>query len=54
METRVGSVTSVIASMYFDIKRSIDEDLKKMQAVMTHAKGTGIVFAIDSNARSTS
>jgi len=25
-----------------------------MQAVMTHAKGMGIVFAIDSNARSTS
>ena len=54
METRVGSVTFVIASTYFDIKRSIDEDLKKMQAVMTQAKGTGIVFAIDSNATSTS
>ena len=25
METRVGKVTIVIASMYFDIKRSIDE-----------------------------
>jgi len=29
MDTRVGSVTFVIASMYFDIKRSIDEDLEK-------------------------
>ena len=28
METRVGKVTFIIASMYFDIKRSIDEDLK--------------------------
>jgi hypothetical protein len=54
METRLGSATLVIASMYFDIKRSTDEDLKKIQAVMIHAKGTGIVFAIDSNARSTS
>jgi hypothetical protein len=29
METRGGKVTFVIASMYFDIKRSIDDDLKK-------------------------
>jgi hypothetical protein len=29
METRVGSATFVIASMCFDIKRSINEDLKK-------------------------
>ena len=40
--------------MYFDIKRPIDYDLQKMQAVMTHAKGMGIVFEIDSNERSTS
>jgi len=50
----VGSDTFVVASMYFDIKRPIDYDLQKMQAVMTHAKGMGIVFAIDSNARSKS
>jgi hypothetical protein len=53
MEAVVGSVTFVESSMYFDIKRHIDGDLK-MQAVMTHAKGMGIVFAIDSNARPTS
>ena len=47
MEVRVGSDTFVVASMYFDIKRPIDYDLQKMQAVMTHAKGMGIVFAID-------
>jgi hypothetical protein len=54
MEIGVGSVTFVVASMYFDINRPIDDDLQKMQAVITHAKGMGIVFAIDSNARSTS
>lgn len=54
METRVGRVTFVVASMYFDINRPIDDNLQKMQAVMTHVKGKGIVFAIDSNARSTS
>ena len=48
METRVGSVTFVVASVYFDINRPIDDDLQKMQAVITHAKGMGIVFAIDS------
>jgi len=53
METKVGRVTFVVASMYFDIKRPIDEDLEKMQAVLKHASGTEMVFAIDSNARST-
>ena len=53
METRVGSATLVIASMYFDIKRSIEIDLNKMQAIITYAKEMGIIFAIDSNARST-
>jgi hypothetical protein len=37
METRVGRVTFVIAGMYFDIKRSPDEDFKKMHAVLKHA-----------------
>ena len=48
----MGSATLVIASMYFDFKRSIDKDLKRMKAATAHAKGTGIVFAIDSNAKS--
>jgi exonuclease III len=54
MEVRVGRDTFVVASTYFDIKRPIDYDLQKMQAVMTRAKGMEIVFAMDSNARSTS
>jgi hypothetical protein len=54
VETRVGKVTLIIVSMYFDINRPIDIDLQKMQTIITHAKGVGIIFAIDSNARSTS
>jgi hypothetical protein len=54
METRVGSGTFMIASMYFDIERPIEDDLQKKQAIITHAKETGIIFAIDSNTRSTS
>ena len=53
METRVGYSTFVIASMYFDIGRPIEVDLNKMQAIITYAKDMGIIFAIDSNARST-
>jgi len=53
METRAGNANLVIASMYFDIKRSIEIDLNKMQAIITYAKKMGIIFAIESNARST-
>ena len=54
VETRVEKVTLIIVSMYFDINRPIDIDLQKMQTVIMHAKGVGIIFALDSNARSTS
>jgi hypothetical protein len=43
----------IIRSMYFDIKRQIEYDLNKIKAIMQHAKGTGTILAIDSNARST-
>jgi len=54
LETKVGNATLVIAGMYFDINRPIDYDLQKMHAIIMHANGVGIVFAVDSNARSTS
>jgi len=54
LETKVDNITLIIASMYFDINRPIYTDLQKMEATLTHAEGTGIIFAIDSNSRSTS
>jgi len=39
--------------MYFDINRQIEGDLNKIEAIMQHAKGTGTIIAMDSNARST-
>ena len=54
VELRLGRAIIIVASIYFDIKRSIQEDLKKMQAVINHAKGIEKIFSIDSNARSTS
>jgi hypothetical protein len=52
-EIRAGSATFLVASMYFDIQRPIEVDLNKMQAIITYAKEMGIIFPIDSNARST-
>jgi len=44
----------IIASMYFDINRHIEYDLNKIEAIIKHAKGAGILLAIDSNSRSIS
>jgi len=54
LETKVGKEKLLISSMYFDINRPIDYDLQKMQAILMHANGLGIVFAVDRKARSTS
>ena len=39
--------------MYFDINRPIDYDIQKMQAIIMHENAVEIIFAVDSNARST-
>jgi hypothetical protein len=52
-EVVYNNVKTIICSMYFDITRQIEHDLKKVEAIMQHAKGTGILIAMDSNARST-
>ena len=44
----------IIASMYFDINRQIEYDLNKIEAIIQHAKGAGVLLSIDSNSRSTS
>ena len=54
VEIRVERVTFLIVSTYFDINRPIEIDLQKIHAILTQAKGIGIILAIDSNARSTS
>jgi hypothetical protein len=50
VETNGDNASLILVSMYFDTNRPIDIDLQKMQEILTHAKGTGIIFAIDSNA----
>ena len=44
---------TIIASMYFDINRQIVDDLNKIETTH-HAKGAGVLLAIDSDSRSTS
>ena len=48
-----GSIKLVAVSMYFDRENQIEQDLGKMELTMHHAKDTAVLFALDSNARST-
>jgi len=43
---------TIVASMYFDIQRQIEDDLNKVEAIIHHAKEAGVLLAIDSNSRS--
>jgi len=53
LETKVDTARIIIASMYFDIYQLIDIHVEKIEATLAHAKGVGIVIAMDSNSRST-
>jgi hypothetical protein len=52
-ETRVDWVQTILASMYFDISWQIEENHSKIEAVLKHGNGVGVLLAIDSNARLT-
>jgi len=53
VERRGDNTSLILIGMYFDINRTIDTDLQKIQEILTHAKGTGTIFAVNSNAGST-
>ena len=48
-----GSIKLVAVNMYFDRESKIEQDLGKMELTMHYAKDTAVLFALDSNARST-
>jgi len=54
LETKVDNTRIIIASSYFDINRPLDTDMQKIDATLAHAKGAGVIIAMDSNSRSTS
>jgi hypothetical protein len=54
LELILGNVKIILASMYFDVNREIESDLLKIEAMLLHAKGAGVLIAVDSNSRSVS
>jgi len=48
-EITLDGVKLILASMYFDIGRQMEVDLSKIEAVLQHANGVGVLLAIDSN-----
>jgi len=54
LEVIIGNVKIILASMYFDINPEIEIDLLKIEAILLHAKGAGVLTAADSNSRSVS
>jgi hypothetical protein len=53
LEIIKGSLKIILVSMYFDRETPIEHDLVKIEAMMRHGKGTGVLIATDSKARST-
>jgi len=47
------NVRIVIASIYMYKKQHTDDNSLKIEAIIQHAKGVGIIIAMDSNSRST-
>ena len=52
VEVRLGAVKFYSVSMYFDSRRDIEKDIRKLEKVMDYIKGNGLIIAVDSNARS--
>jgi len=52
LEVVSGKAKPIVASMYFDITRQIEDELNKIEAIVKYAKGAGVLLAIDSNSRS--
>ena len=53
LEVIIGNVKIILASMYLDINRELEIDLLKIEAILLHAKGAGVLIAAD-NSRSVS
>ena len=52
IEAKYHNFTFIGASMYFDILRNVEEDLQKIKNIIDGNPGNGIIFLVDSNARS--
>jgi hypothetical protein len=52
VEVHSEAVKFFSVSMYFDIHRDIEEDIRQLEKVMDDTKGNGLIITADSNARS--
>jgi len=53
LEITRGDTTLILASMYLDRQKSIEQDLTKVDKILKHGIREGVIIAMDSNARST-
>jgi len=53
LEITRGDTALILASMYWDRQKPIDQDLTKVDKTLKHGKMEGVMIAMDSNARST-
>jgi hypothetical protein len=52
VEVRSETVKFYSVSMYFDSHSDIEEDIRQLEKAMDYTKGSGLIIAVDSNARS--
>jgi len=53
LETKVDNARIIIASMNFDINQPINIHMEKIETTLAHAKGEGIIIAMERKSRST-
>ena len=52
VEITKGDMKIITASMYLDRCNPLGPDLAKIEAILQHAKGLGLIISMDNNARS--
>jgi len=52
VEVRSEAVKFYSVSMYFDIRRDIEKDIRQLEKVINYTKGKGLIIAVDSKSRS--
>ena len=53
LEVTLDNAKIVYVSMYLDINQHLHDNIINIEAIIQHAKGAGILLAMDSNSRST-
>ena len=54
LEVITDNIKTILASIYFDIRRKIEIDPLKIEAIILHANGASVLIAMDRNSKFTS